>query len=112
MLTVQRLRFIFLKFRKDPIEPQTQMRGFDIDKTDNWCFTNYAKLPSTKTPFYSAPLIFAVFRNLVQEIWFKKSGSRNLVREIWFKKSGSRNMVQEIWFEKYGCRNVVLETWV
>ena len=32
-------------------------------------------------PFYSSPLIFAVFRNLVQEIWFEKSGSRNLVQE-------------------------------
>ena len=37
------------------------------------------------------PSIFAVFRNLVWEIWFEKSGSRNLVQEIWFEKSGSTN---------------------
>ena len=35
---------------------------------------------------------------------FKKSGSRNLVREIWFKKSGSANsdffLVQEKWLTR------------
>ena len=31
------------------------------------------------SPFYSAPLIFAVLRNLVREIWFEKSGSRKVV---------------------------------
>ena len=46
-----------------------------------------------QSPFYSAPSIFAVFRNLVREIWVEKSGSRNLVREIWFEKSGSRKGV-------------------
>ena len=30
-------------------------------------------------PFYSAPSIFAVFRNLAREIWFEKSGSRKVV---------------------------------
>ena len=36
--------------------------------------------------FYSAPLIFAVLRNLVWEIWFEKSGSRILVdqKKRWF----------------------------
>ena len=52
--------------------------------------------PSSKTPnpnhspFYSAPSIFAVFRNLVREIWFKKSGSAN---SDFF--SGSRKVVNQ-----------------
>ena len=29
-----------------------------------------------KSPFYSAPSFFAFFRNLVQEIWFQRSGCR------------------------------------
>ena len=60
-----------------------------------------------QSPFYSAPSIFAVFRNLVQEIWFKKYGSRNMVRVKWLtrkkgvfipyihKKSGSRKVVDQ-----------------
>ena len=55
-----------------------------------------------QSPFNSAPLIFAVFRNLVREIWFEKSDLRNLIREIWFEKSDSRN-----WFEKSDSRKVV-----
>ena len=51
--------------------------------------------------FYSAPSIFAVFRNLVREIWVDKSGSRNLVREIWFEKSASANS-DFFQFEKSG----------
>ena len=38
------------------------------------------------SPFYSAPSIFAVFRNLVREIWFEKSGSKNLVRDKWLTR--------------------------
>ena len=42
------------------------------------------------SPFYSATSIFAVFRNLVREIWFEKYGLRNLVQEKWLtrKKGG------------------------
>ena len=54
---------------------------------------------SFSNSLYSAPSIFAVFRNLVREIWFEKSGSRIvvlktriffLVREKWLtrKKGG------------------------
>ena len=44
----------------------------------------------TQSPFYSATSIFAVCRNLVQEIWLEKYGSRNQVREKWLtrKKGG------------------------
>ena len=47
-------------------------------------------LQKLQSPFYSVPSIFAVLRNLVWEIWFKKSGSRNLVQEKWLtrKKGG------------------------
>ena len=41
-------------------------------------------------PFYSVPSIFEVFRNLVREIWFKKSGSAN---SDFF--SGSRKVVDQ-----------------
>ena len=43
-----------------------------------------------KSPFYSAPSIFAALRNLVREIWFEKYGLRNMVREKWLtrKKGG------------------------
>ena len=56
-------------------------------------------------PFYSAPSIFAVFRNLLREIWFEISGSKNLVRKIWFEKSGSANLdffflVREKWLTR------------
>ena len=37
------------------------------------------------TPFYSAPSISVVFRNLVQEIWFEKYGLRKVVDQ---KKGG------------------------
>ena len=49
----------------------------------------YSVLYFSRT-FYSAPSIFAVCRNLVWEIWFKKSGSRKVVREKWLtrKKGG------------------------
>ena len=83
-----------------------------------YCFGGFSLGPHinsvNQAPFYSAPSIFAVLRNLVQEIWFEKSGSRNLVREIWFKKSGSRKVVDQkkrwfytinlpfFWFEKSG----------
>jgi hypothetical protein len=39
------------------------------------------KLENTQSPFYSATSIIAVFRNMVQEIWFEKYGSGNMVRE-------------------------------
>ena len=45
----------------------------------------------SESPFYSAPSIFAVFRNLVQKIWFKKSSLRKVVLQtrifFWFEKS-------------------------
>ena len=41
------------------------------------------KMGVTLSPFYSAPSIFAVLRNLVWEIWFKKFGSR-IVKKRWF----------------------------
>ena len=51
-----------------------------------------------QSPFYYAPSIFAVFRNLVPEMWFEKSGCRKvvlqtqiifLVREKWLtRKTG------------------------
>ena len=40
----------------------------------------------TQSPFYSAPSIFAVLRNLVREVWFEKYGSRNMVREKWLTR--------------------------
>ena len=45
---------------------------------------------SSDSLFYSTPSIFAVLRNLVQEIWLEKSGWRNLVQEKWLtrKKGG------------------------
>ena len=43
------VKVCFLKFRKDPVEPQAPIRGFAIDKTDQ--NTNYAKLPSAKWLF-------------------------------------------------------------
>ena len=50
----------------------------------------HLKSPTLQSPFYSAPSIFAVFRNLVQEIWFEKSGSAN---SDFF--SGSRKVVDQ-----------------
>ena len=48
--------------------------------------------PGAHSPFYSAPSIFAVFTNLVQEIWFEKFGSRKVLLQtlifFWFEKSG------------------------
>ena len=52
----------------------------------SWTFSEIRQLL-----FYSAPSIFAVFRNLVRKIWFKKSDSREVVLQtrifFWFKKS-------------------------
>ena len=62
----------------DRIFAKYKMMGFE-PKIFEW---------KMQAPFYSVPSIFAVFRNLVREIWFEKSGSRNLVREIWFENSG------------------------
>ena len=50
---------------------------------------------------YFKQTFFAVFRNLVREIRFEKSGLRNLVRKKWFCKlviffSGSRKVVDQI----------------
>ena len=51
---------------------------------------SYSLLVNNHAPFYSAPSIFTVLRNLVWEIWFEKSGLSNLVREKWLtrKKGG------------------------
>ena len=60
----------------------------------------------TQSPFYSATSIFAVCRNLVQEIWFEKYGL--------FEKSGLRNVVDQkkkvILYHK-SRRNLVREKW-
>jgi hypothetical protein len=40
--------------------------------------------PGVQALFYSAPSFFEVFRNLVREIWFEKSGSRKLVLQSQF----------------------------
>ena len=60
----------------------------------------------TQAPIYSATSIFALFRNLDQEIWFEKYGL--------FEKSGSRNVVDQkkkvILYHK-SRRNLVREKW-
>ena len=72
--------------------------------------TLLVEIGNGQSSFYSAPSIFAVFRNLVREIWFKKSGSANL---DFF--SGSRKVVDQkkhpslqnhfsTIFQKSGCR--------
>ena len=62
-----------------------------VDRLGPICI-GWAVWPSTivHSPFYSVPCIFAVFKNLVQEIWFKKSGSANL---DFF--SGSRKVIDQ-----------------
>ena len=40
----------------------------------NVCYEVLMPNQTTQSPFYSAPSIFAVLRNLVQEIWFANSG--------------------------------------
>ena len=45
--------------------------------------------------FYSTPSIFAVFRNLVRETWFEKSGSRKVVLQTQIFFSGSRKVVDQ-----------------
>ena len=69
----------------------------------------------SQSPFYSAPSIFAVLKNLVGKIWFEKSGSRKVVFQkkggfilwiylfLWFEKSGWPE--KNIWF----CRTTFLE---
>ena len=55
-----------------------------------YCFGGFSLGPHinsvNQAPFYSAPSIFAVLRNLVQETWLEKSVSRNLVREKWLTR--------------------------
>jgi hypothetical protein len=48
-----------------------------------------------QSPFYSSPSIFAVFRNLVRETWFEKSGSRKVVLQTRIFFSGSRKVVDQ-----------------
>ena len=63
-----------------------------VDRLGPICI-GWAVWPSTivHSYFYSAPSIFAVFRNLVQKIWFKKSSLRKVVLQtrifFWFEKS-------------------------
>ena len=57
--------------------------------------------------FYSGPSIFAVLRNLVQEIWFEKSGSRKVVREKWLTRKKCGFILQIYFFS--GSRKVVDE---
>ena len=54
---------------------------YNIERQQNWPLSK--PIPRTQSPFYSATSIFAVCRNLVQEIWFEIYGSRNQVREKW-----------------------------
>ena len=84
-----------------------------VDRLGPICI-GWAVWPSTivYSYFYSAPSIFAVFRNLVREIRFKKSGSANL---DFF--SGSRKVIDQKnrWVYAInpsfsGLRKVILQT--
>ena len=76
---------------------------FKMTLVSFWNMTMQSQTNFIQSPCYSAPSIFALFRNLVWEIWFEKSGLRNLVRVIWFEKSG--------WPEKkiWVCRTTFLK---
>ena len=67
--------------------------------------TLLVEIGNGQSPFYSAPSIFAVFRNLVREIWFKKSGSRKVVdqKNSWvYTIHPPFFQVGEKWFCKLG----------
>ena len=84
-----KLEFLFrtIRYFRFGFKPNVVIESWDCS-----CFHRLKEsLPPHQWTFYSAPSIFAVFRNMVREIWFKKSSSRNLVQEIWLEKSGSAN---------------------
>ena len=77
------LRLLFLAIAKELFRRSAQwVRGYQFDQV--LFLSVYTH--KGQSPFYSAPSIFAVLRNLVWEIWFEKSGSRNLVdqKKRWF----------------------------
>ena len=68
--------------------------------------------PERHSPFYSAPSILAIFRNLVREIWFEKSGSANSdffsgSRKVMARKKKVRLYYKSTFFrlEKSGSAN-------
>ena len=69
-----------------------------------YCFGGFSLGPHinsvNQAPFYSAPSIFAVLRNLVQEIWLEKSSLRIVVdqKKSWFYTIN----LPFFWFEKSG----------
>ena len=63
--------------------------------TDSLKHTLKFSFIKTQGTFYSAPSILAVFRNVVREMWFEKSGSRKVVLQTWIFFSGSRKMVDQ-----------------
>ena len=74
---------------------------FTKKKYERICTPGFG-ISTTLSSFYSATSIFVVLRNLVQEIWFKKSGSRKVVdqKKRWFYTinlpfSGSRKVVDQ-----------------
>ena len=79
--------------------------------------------PGAHSPFYSAPSIFAVLRDLVQEIWFENSASANSDFFSGLKKWLSRKKVVLVykstffqvggkWFFKLGFFFLVREKWL
>ena len=87
-----------------PMELNLQQGSIKLQLTNynKYECTNFQKCPM-HSPFYSAPSIFTVFRNLVQEVWCEKYGSRNLVQVVDQKKRCFYTInQQEIWFEKSG----------
>ena len=63
--------------------------------TDSLKHTLKFSFIKTQGTFYSAPSILAVFRNVVREMWFEKSGSRKVVLQTWIFFSGSRIVVDQ-----------------
>ena len=69
-----------------------------------YCFGGFSLGPHinsvNQAPFYSTPSIFAVLRNLVQEIWLEKSSLRIVVdqKKSWFYTIN----LPFFWFEKSG----------
>ena len=70
---------------------------------------------SRHSPFYSAPSIIAVLRNLVEEIWLEKSGSRKVVdqkKKVFLYHKSTFFLVGEKWLARkkiWACRTTFLE---
>ena len=104
-LTKMSFIFIFFTQFKLPFDVEVHEKFLNVI-----CWTSSQRIwtqNSQLSPFYSAPLIFAVLRNLVREIWFKKSGSRNLVQEKWLTRKkvvlyhkSTRNLVPKKWLTR------------